>query len=472
MQRKTSESHQLQLLELLISASREGHREAVLYLLDNGANPFLQTASKFDGESALIAASKNGHADVVALCCYHVHSCASSRALGLSATDNLGFTCVQWATRMQHVGCLSIFLHIQPELMMDLERFANVSETPSTILTSPEFRSFLTMHYPQHAGILRAPSRLSYSTTTKKAATLPTFDSFIKEWCCSCASWYRLENSLVVYAPYACFTSLLIGLFFSIVFAMHREMWHPQPRMVFLHLLNFGSQGLLWRLITVANKTGAGCVDSGTSYDQVLRKVVDAARAGVVEAAVAAETASTQRGPVGSSPSACCHICRIWKKPHEGHSPVTYRCIPDYDHFCVYLGHDIGRDNYPTFFYALGLMGVVALPTFLALAVLYVQYGLLAQSSESTLALIWRGSFNVFFGWSILSEVQMLAFFLFHVYATSVGLTSREVSKLKKKTKGTHEVADRGKRGFFGNWTSRMNPPNSKAHAAAVKSNV
>jgi len=447
---------QHQLLELLIAACREGHSLAVLYLLDNGSNPFLNDPFRFDGETALIAASKNGHADIVAICCFH-SEWVSLRDEGISIKDNLGLDCVQWAIRLHHVNCLSVFLHVQPNLIGEIDQLAKQVDTPSTILSSPEFKSFIMMHYPQQIGILRAASRNSVykrsANATLRQPTVWSFDRFVKSWCCSCASWYRLENSLVSYAPYACFISLFLGFCVSIVFALSSEMWLPYSKMIPLHFLNFTSQVLLWRQIFLANKIEAGAVYVSSLYDQNLQRIVELARAGVKEAAAATAEQSNSRilrGDTTHVASDCCHICRTWKRDHVGHSPVTHRCIPDYDHYCVYLGQDIGRDNYPAFFFALGLMAVVVMPVFILLAVIFVRHGLVSQSSKSIASKLWRMSFGVFLGWSGLSECQMLTFFCFHVYATSVGLTTREVSKNRKNS---------SKLGFtWANWRRRMYP--------------
>jgi len=464
---------QLQLLELLLGASSEGNKEAVLYLLENGGNPFLQSPDINNGESALIAASKNGHADVVAICCFHAEWIAG-RNEGLAATDNLGMNCVQWATRMHHVGCLSVILHIQPERFADIERYANSGTLPTSILSSPAFRSFVSMHYPQHLRMLRAPN-----LSTKKnipgydfghsLAAGPTpfsFDQLVKTWCCSCASWYRLENSMLAYAPYACFTSLLVGFMYSFYFARFSEMWLPGSTMIPLQGVNFGSQFLLWIFVYKANISGAGNVSQSTAYEMILFKVVETARANVVEAAIAADApAKDQRSHYpapsstsSSSSSPCCHICRIWKRSHEGHSPVTHRCIPEYDHYCVYLGHEIGRDNYPMFFYALGTMAIVALPSFIMLAVTFIRHGLVAHPTHSLASQVYYLFFNCFLGWAIMSECQMLAFFLFHCYATSVGLTTREVSKNRKT--GTGPLKEKAT-GILQNWAQRLFPKTS-----------
>ena len=180
-----------------------------------------------------------------------------------------------------------------------------------------------------------------------------------------------------------------------------------------------------------------------------------------MQAALAAEADSQDGAKVAVAtprPSACCHICRTWKKPHEGHSPITHRCIPDYDHYCVYLGHEIGRENYPFFFYALGLMATVNLPVFLSLTFTFIRHGLVAPATEKAFSQIWLMTINVFLGWAILSECQMLAFFIFHIYATSVGLTTREVSKRRKQPKCEADGSGSGGKSprIWQNWSRRL----------------
>jgi hypothetical protein len=67
----------------------------------------------------------------------------------------------------------------------------------------------------------------------------------------------------------------------------------------------------------------------------------------------------------------CCHYCHIYRPIRSAHSHNSHRCIPVFDHFCAFLWKDIGRDNYGHFVVIIGIVSVVALPSFLALLYIY-----------------------------------------------------------------------------------------------------
>ena len=43
----------------------------------------------------------------------------------------------------------------------------------------------------------------------------------------------------------------------------------------------------------------------------------------------------------------CCHYCRSYQPYGSAHSKKLGVCIPNYDHYCVFLRNHVGRDNYP-----------------------------------------------------------------------------------------------------------------------------
>jgi hypothetical protein len=67
----------------------------------------------------------------------------------------------------------------------------------------------------------------------------------------------------------------------------------------------------------------------------------------------------------------CCHYCHMYRPIRSAHSHNSHRCIPVFDHFCAFLWKDIGRDNYGHFVVIIGIVSVVALPSFLALLYIF-----------------------------------------------------------------------------------------------------
>lgn len=466
---------QHQLLDLLLQASREGHNQAVLYLLDNGANPFGQDAALFNGETAVITAARNGHADCVAICCLSRENCDFEQGLRLG--DNQNSTAWHWAVRGQHVKVLSVLLQLAPErYLLALE--AVVQGSGHALASSNEFKAFVKMHYPSVSA-----SASAWGTELDKDKLNPPAQArsadILKHWGYKLSTWYIMESYLIGTAPYLCQFSLVVGFLHSLQFMWHREMWIPTWKMAPLHAINMLSQALLWYLVRFTRNKHPGMIeiaDDLSSYDRVLQRIVTSTRADVSAAATAATVASSQLAataaalPLASADlprvltsSSCCHFCRIWKNEHEhdGHSPVTHQCIPEYDHFCVYLGQDIGRDNYGPFFAALGLMAVIILPIYLSLSVMYIGHHFVGGYTLSTYSMVYRRFLDFFLAWTFLSEAQMLLFFIFHVVSVTIGLTTREVSKRRKGGKATRPIYSSSS--FYQNWRKRLFPTSRKA---------
>jgi hypothetical protein len=83
----------------------------------------------------------------------------------------------------------------------------------------------------------------------------------------------------------------------------------------------------------------------------------------------------TFKNPYKLSSNICCHLCRRYHVLRSKHSSKLNRCIPQYDHYCIFLLNHVGRDNY--IYYILSLFSVVffILPLFM-----YNMYDYLHQS--------------------------------------------------------------------------------------------
>jgi hypothetical protein len=73
----------------------------------------------------------------------------------------------------------------------------------------------------------------------------------------------------------------------------------------------------------------------------------------------------TFKNPYKLSSNICCHQCRRYHVLRSKHSSKLNRCIPQYDHYCIFLLNHVGRDNYV--YYILSLFAVVffILPLFI-----------------------------------------------------------------------------------------------------------
>lgn len=465
--KRNSASAKVELVHMLIGACRNGHVQAVAYVLDLGANPFIRCTEDFGcGETALIAASRYGHADIVALCCFH-EKWVGLNTEGVAVQDSQGLTALNWAVRMQHVDVLSVLLFVCPAYIEQVEVLARTPSMPSSLLSSPEFAALVRNHFPKYDYMLLSPRS---EPRWRRPVSL---EEFVKQWCCNYSSWLKLESAFVGYAPYACFASLIIGFVYSLLFASFQEMWEPHhSKMTVLHVLNFAAQGFLWFFVFETRRINPGRVEtSKSSYTEAIKKVLTSARSGVADLAALASSgpaqqlhskSSSSRGssqpPPDRLPSRCCHVCRIWKSSHVGHSPITHQCIPIYDHYCVYLGRDIGQYNYPQFFGALSIMGAVCLPIFFLMTVTFIQRGLVPRISVPYFPASFHKYFlDVFLFWAILGEIQMLLFLGFHTFAVSFGYTTREMSKTAK-TPATSPSSSFGPALVWKRWVDRMWP--------------
>jgi len=454
--RRNSAGAKVELVHTLIEACRNGKVQAVAYVLDLGTNPFIRCAEDFGGgETALIAAARCGYADIVALCCFH-EKWVGSNTEGVAVQDSQGLTALNWAVRMQHVDVLSVLLFVFPAYIDQVQALARAPSMPSSLLSSPEFAALVRMHFPKYVYMLLPPRS---GPRWNRPASL---EEFVKQWCCNFSSWLKLESAFVGYAPYACFASLIIGFIYSVLFASFQEMWEPHRlRMTGFHVLNFAAQGILWFFVFETRRINPGRVETrASSYTEAIHNVITSARSGVASLASLAASglpAQAQHSPPppDTLQSRCCHICRIWKSPHVGHSPITHQCIPIYDHYCVYLGRDIGQYNYPQFFGALCVMGAVCLPIFFLMTVTFIQKGLMPRVSAPYFPASFHKYFlDVFLFWAILGEIQMLLFLGFHTFAVSSGYTTREMSKTKK----TPASSSFGPGLVWKRWVGRMWP--------------
>lgn len=150
----------------------------------------------------------------------------------------------------------------------------------------------------------------------------------------------------------------------------------------------------------------------------------------------------------------CCHYCRIYRPYRAGHSSVSGKCVLLYDHFCVMLNSDIGRDNYWLFILFCVVMATVTMPTFAYLSVAHVRHVYsISHSSIGVSEGIESGVEYVSFFSSFFVETSPYLFYKVlkchlvwtmliwcaiaftlasHTYFMSRGLTSREVSMMQR----------------------------------------
>jgi DHHC palmitoyltransferase len=164
----------------------------------------------------------------------------------------------------------------------------------------------------------------------------------------------------------------------------------------------------------------------------------------------------------------CCHYCRSYQPYGSAHSRKLGVCIPNYDHYCVFLRNHVGRDNYP--YYVGSLVAAVGfvMPLFMMNLLLYNES--ITDGSHSShqseihhingtdTSLLHSGNYTgtvtprlihvlysgtdfavtcvsvYFLRWSFSWWIVFMLLLLFHVYLMGMNLTTRQYVKWHEET--------------------------------------
>ena len=146
-----------------------------------------------------------------------------------------------------------------------------------------------------------------------------------------------------------------------------------------------------------------------------------------------------------------CPTCGIVRPPRASHDRKTDRCVQKFDHFCVFIGNSVGRDNYHWFLCFIGLTASSA-AFFVAYCLFHVIH--LADRLEHEGGTSSDMAFGKAIGQAILSVVIGMYFavmgtlvtllFVLHCYLVSTGQTTSEF--MKGSWKKTRNPFDKGLR--------------------------
>ena len=146
-----------------------------------------------------------------------------------------------------------------------------------------------------------------------------------------------------------------------------------------------------------------------------------------------------------------CATCGILRPPRASHDRKTDRCVQKFDHFCVFIGNSVGRDNYLWFLCFIGLTAFSA-AYFFAYYLFHVVH--LADRLEHEGGSSSDVAFGKAIGQAILSVVLGMYFavmgglvtllFTLHCYLVSTGQTTSEF--IKGTWKRTRNPFDKGLR--------------------------
>lgn len=146
-----------------------------------------------------------------------------------------------------------------------------------------------------------------------------------------------------------------------------------------------------------------------------------------------------------------CATCGILRPPRASHDRKTDRCVQKFDHFCVFIGNSVGRDNYHWFLCFIGLTAFSA-AYFFAYCLFHVVH--LADRLEDEGGSSSDVAFGKAIGQAILSVVLGMYFavmgglvtllFTLHCFLVSTGQTTSEF--MKGTWKRTRNPFDKGLR--------------------------
>lgn len=220
--------------------------------------------------------------------------------------------------------------------------------------------------------------------------------------------WNRIRHGIedvMHFVPFFSFLfSLCVALYLSIIYA--RE---PQPPL-WQHICSMLSQGCVWITFVTLYFTNPGVIaqtDEMNNYAELVEEF----------------QCLVLNGQINSSRNFLCHICRQRRPFRAGHSVVSNRCIPMYDHYCTFLATDVGRDNYGYFLCCLASMAILALPQLLRLSLLYLKAHSADEDYNASWTLLTCKAFTV---WSLLIWLFVCYLLLYHLYLCHLGLTTRE----------------------------------------------
>ena len=153
-----------------------------------------------------------------------------------------------------------------------------------------------------------------------------------------------------------------------------------------------------------------------------------------------------------------CATCGIVRPPRASHDRKTDRCVHKFDHFCVFIGNSVGRNNYRDFLCFIGLTSLSAV-YFFAYCLFHVIH--LADRLEHEGGTSSDVAFGKAIGQAILSVVIGMYFavmgtlvtllFVLHCYLVSTGQTTSEF--MKGSWKKTRNPFDKGLRS---NWVDLL----------------
>ena len=439
-----------------------------------------------------MVATFNKQADIIVILLLfafkHMSTDQLERGMWTRDFDNL--TAAHIAVNIDSLECTSVLLYLHPKfanIVDDLSKFPiffstlNLSSCESKgILKIPGFYKNVTETGKSTANILFQSGRPSINYSNGIGRVEQLFHSIVKSSAeISIKNIEEIPRMLI-------FLSLRITFFYSVcIFIATFSMASFKCAVLFLQILGISSIYFMWLLYSKLCNSNPGFVpmnDTSETYNhqisEIFRSEVDICGA-VEDYNFALNLLYRSSNIVGTSNLKekkiafyelcsrryCCHYCRIFQPLRSRHCKTLDRCVPNYDHYCIFLRNHIGRDNYPYFIGSLVTATGSVLPLFLynmysypigiglktklgynssfflevlhnSLIVKFMELIMVVDDSRDYTNFIrlemndinWflEHFFNGFFKWCCIWWIIFSILLLFHIYLMSLNLTTRQ----------------------------------------------
>lgn len=404
---------------------------------------------------------------------------------GIHALDREGLSVAHIAIKYCSVASLSVLLHMYPKLIVPEEDKGVLRGLLSDLQNdnNSEVAEFLMRYYPNIARQMlpNQNSKISIDRPTVKRSEgriksdslmfSQADNSFQTNQAGNRAS--SLHVALGVFSNSVIFISIGIAIFITF-YILTDTIGSGDSCCIDILRLCFGCISLryIWLLYSKLCRQSAGTVHAlkGPSQDcskgihvteldenqDCKYKTYDDALCMLYSTS---DILRTPNRPAGDSrltdSDFCCHYCRSYRPYGSAHSKKLGRCIPNYDHYCVFLRNHVGRDNYP--YYVGSLIAAVGfvMPLFMVNLFLYnktildrreeremtdfspTYFGNSTGDRITQLIHILFSSVDAsvtrisvyFFIWSFAWWIIFILLLLFHVYLMCMNLTTRQFIK-------------------------------------------
>ena len=436
-----------------------------------------------------MAAAFNKQADVIVILLLFAfkHMSAVQLERGMWTRDSDNLTAAHIAIKMSSVECVSVLLYLHPKfahIVEDLDEYPNFYTTLDS--SSLQSKRILKILGKSTEDMLLRSGRLPISCPNGTERPRQLFYKIVTS-----AATLAMKNIEKIPRELI-FLSLRITFFYSVyMFVASFSMATYNCAALLFHILGILSILFMWLLYSKLCRSNPGCLpmnDTAVTSDHQIFEIFrsEGEICGGVEnydfalnllymSSNIVKTSSLKVKPVVfydlHSRRYCCHYCRNFQPLRSRHSKTLGRCIPNYDHYCIFLRNHIGRDNYPYFIGSLVAATGFVLPLFLYNTLSYlIEIDLktkLADDSSSyvilhnpliakVMALIMTldssGEYTIsiqpemksinfflehfidgFFKWCIIWWIIFTILLFFHIYLMALNLTTLQFINISEK---------------------------------------